>query len=263
MHEPNEQSPDGKSNGWTHVKFCLANHYAGSWPRPSVQLQILKLMTLLSEIHARWLTTKRDDLEGHSPREVLLERMEFIDFDLHSRQLQWSFTGECPPALLPNSHAYRFGGFGTHEIVVYYDLIRALLSASVARARDGKKDTVENEIDQLIQIRNNWLETATDEYQNKAPALVIEWERRRIPMAISGREAMVSDDCPICQAMADDIEGPFFWHLDGSAMDDRFEFSFHKNREDFDAEQQEWKEFNRKYQEKNVFDKSMTVRMGQ
>ena len=54
----------------------------------------------LSAIHARWLMTCRDDLAGQSPRDVLLAKQDFIDFDLHTRQLQWTMQGEGPPPCL-------------------------------------------------------------------------------------------------------------------------------------------------------------------
>ena len=205
---------------------------------------------LFTEIHVRWLMTTREELQGRSPREVLLEKMDFIDFDLHSRQLQWSFTEECPPSLLPSSHAYRFGGFGTHEIVIYYELIRLLLFACRERIREDRRFSVADEAARLARIKDAWLESTNDEYQHKPPGQVIEWERRRIPLAISGKDAMVDDDCPVCQAMAEDL-GPYFWHLDGSAMDDRFEFSFHKTLETWEAERREWEEFSREYNRKN------------
>ena len=215
---------------------------------------------LFTDIHARWLTTKRDDLDGRSPREVLLEKQDFIDFDLHSRQMQWSFTGECPPSLVPNAHAYRCGGFGTHEIVIYYDLVRLLLYACRERLRENRERFVEIEAPRLAHMMDLWLETPNDEYQHKPPGQVIEWERRRIPMAISGKEAMVDDNCPVCQAMAEDM-GPYFWNLDSSGMEDRFEFSFHQTKEDFDAERREWEEFSRRHHEKSIFQKSMSMRM--
>src|SRR6185369_3151864 len=82
---------------------------------------------LFTEIHAKWLMTGREDLRGKTPRELLLEKREFISSDLDSRARQWSFTNECPPGLPENSKAYRLAGFGTHEIVIYYDLVRFLL----------------------------------------------------------------------------------------------------------------------------------------
>jgi hypothetical protein len=55
-----------------------------------------------SAIHARWLMTTRDDLRGQSPRDVLVARREFVDFDLNARELQWSFQGEAPRAWTSN-----------------------------------------------------------------------------------------------------------------------------------------------------------------
>jgi len=226
-----------------------------------ISVDNLEAEDLFTKIHCKWLVTGRDELDGRSPRDVLLARMEFIGFDLHSRQLQWSFTGECPPPLLPNSHAYRFAGFGTHEIVIYYELIRLLLAECSKRVSEETEVSVEDEAARLDQIKNVWLETPTHDYQGKAPGLVIEWERRRIPLAISGKEAMVDEDCPVCQAMAEDLE-PYFWHLDGSAMDDCFEFSFHKSREEWEAERRSWEEFSRKFDRQREARKSLAASDG-
>jgi hypothetical protein len=162
--------------------------------------------------------------------------------------MQWSFVGECPPPLLPNSHAYRFAGFGTHEIVLYYDLIRLLLEECYKRAREEKNISVVEETGRLEKIKDHWLE-APSEHHGKAPALIIEWERRRIPMVMSPKESIVDEDCAWCQAMAE-LDSPMFWHLDGSHMDDRFEFSFYKTREDWEAEERRREEFNREFDRK-------------
>lgn len=217
---------------------------------------------LFTDIHIKWLVTKRDDLGGRSPRDVLLAEKEFIDFDLHSRQLQWSFVGECPPPLLPTAQAYRYSGFGTHEIVIYYELVRLLLAECSKRVGVEKEVSVEDEVERLDQIKNVWLETPSHDYQGKAPGLVIEWERRRIPMAISGKEAMIDEDCPVCQHMAEDLE-PYFWNLDGSGMDDRFEFSFYETIEEWEAERRSWEEFSRKFdREREARERSMAVSDG-
>lgn len=47
--------------------------------------------------------------------------------------------------------------------------------------------------------------------------------------------------------MAEDFDTPGFWHLDGCNIDDRFEFSFYKTREEFEAERRSWEEFNEKF----------------
>jgi hypothetical protein len=62
-------------------------------------------------------------------------KYDVIDADLHSRGLQWSFRGEPAPCLASESAAYRFAGFGTHEVVVYYELMRLLLSECHATSR--------------------------------------------------------------------------------------------------------------------------------
>ena len=68
-------------------------------------------------------------------------------------------------------------------------------------------------------------------------------------MAMSGREAMVDDDCPLCQMLADS-PGPMFWHLDGCNQDDDFPFSLHwRTRQEWEEEQRRHEEFNRKFDE--------------
>lgn len=214
----------------------------------------LEAEDLFAEIHAKWLLSPRADLQSKSPRELLLAKQEYIDFDLHSRELQWSFTGECPPPLLPTSHAYRFAGFGTHEIVIYYDLIRLLLSECHKECYrltpEEKQISLADETERLEHIKSTWLETPAGDWQGKAPALIIEWERKRIPLAMSGKAAMVDEDCPVCQAMAEDLEMPVFWHLDGCNLDNRFEFSFFKTRAEWEADRRRWEEFNRAFDRK-------------
>ena len=211
----------------------------------------LEAEELFTDIHARWLVNPRADLKGASPREVLLAKTELVDFDLHSRSLQWSFTNECPAPLLVNSHAFRFAGFGTHEIVLYYDLIRVLLSECCERVRAMKQISLPDEIERLEIIKAAWLEMPGDYSSGKAPALIIEYERKRIPLALSGKEAMVDEECPVCQAMAED-EGPYFCHLDSSNMDEQFEFSFFKTREEWEASRLREEAFHREWNERDA-----------
>ena len=79
------------------------------------------------DIHRRWLINPRNDLKGQSPRQILFNKRELIDFDLESRMLQWSYFLEEPASLSRDSYAYRFGGFGTHELVMYYYMVRFLI----------------------------------------------------------------------------------------------------------------------------------------
>lgn len=202
---------------------------------------------LFTRIHAKWLTTKRSDLGGKAPRDVLLEKHDFIDLELQSRSLQWSFAKVCPPPLPASSRAYRFSGFGTHEIVVYYDLIRYLLANSFEHANAAA--SIEAEIERLQEQLDDWLSTPNEEFDGKAPGFIVECERRRLNIVMSAHEAIIDEDCEICQAMAEDFDLPMFWHLDGSNMDEGFEFSFERTREQFDQKEREREEWCRQLDE--------------
>lgn len=208
---------------------------------------------LFADIHERWLMTQRGDLRGRSPREILLEKQDLLDADLFSRELQWSFGGACPPFLQTDFHAYRYAGFGTHELVIYYDLIRFLLEEICA----GKRS-----IEDLDQAKNDWLEAPDAEFHGRTPAQIIERERRRIPPAMSTEKALIDHDCPVCRMISEDFETPMFWHLDGCNMDDRFAFSFYRTREEYDAEQRRHEEFNeefRRKQDASFFDENAFI----
>lgn len=199
---------------------------------------------LFTEIHAKWLITSRDDLRGKTPREVLLEKKDFIDSDLHSRFLQWSFTKTQPPPIPKDSNAYKFAGFGTNEIVIYYDLFRYLL-----------EECFENEITKteiVEQIADDWMNNPNSEFSGRTPVKIIEAERKRLNLTLSAHECSVDEDCEMCQMMAVDfIDTPMLWGLDGSSMEyDRFEFSFYKSREEWEEEQKRFEEFNREFEEK-------------
>lgn len=194
--------------------------------------------------------TLRADLRGQTPREVLFARRDFINTDLQWRQHQWTFANECTPALDHQTAAYRCAGFGTHSNVVYFDLMRALLSECWQRARAESVLPVEEEIIRLEKLRDEWM-AESDEYQF-SPGWILECERHRMPIAMSGEAVMLDHDCPVCQMAAEPGFGPMFWHLDGHhmAMEDNWVFSFHATREEWEAEQREWEEMSRAFSEK-------------
>lgn len=236
----------------------------------------------ISKIHARWLLTPRDDLRGQCPRDLLVAGHDHMSWDMQDRSEQWSQLMACPPGLSPDSAAYRLGGFGTHEIVLYYDLVRDLLwdcwqhtssrphhevpattavadAASVGAspnmstlAGSATDAALADEIRRLEALRDEWLQSPNfEDLHGRTPASVIERERRRLPEGQSGAEAMVDHDCPLCRMMADDLGGVYFWGLDGCNMDDDFAFDFHhRTREEWDKEQREQEEWHRKFEEK-------------
>jgi hypothetical protein len=210
----------------------------------------------ISAIHARWLTTSRGDLERQSPRDVLLKKRELIDFDMHTRMLQWSDQGEGPPCLGKDSYAYRFAGFGTHEYLVYYDLVRLLLLSSLEhQSLDNQSELFDPhaEIKWLEQIKCEWLESPQDDFDGHIPAILIDNERKRLPITLQAKDMIVDDNCEICVMSAVEIEtgyGPGFWHLDGSSMDEGFAFSFCRTREEWDEENRRQEEFNLEFNRK-------------
>ncbi|HKO96793.1 MAG TPA: hypothetical protein VJU86_07375 [Pyrinomonadaceae bacterium] len=205
----------------------------------------------VSAIHADWLMTSLAELRGRSPREVILEKRELIDFDLHTRCLQWTFQGEGPPCLPPDSFAFKFAGFGTHEWVVYYELVRHLLWSALdyrESVGDCANKSRESFIAFLEKTKSDWLEQPQGEYDGKVPANIIDNERKRLPQAMSSAEIIIDDDCELCRWAALEAEmglGPTFWHLDGCNMDDGFAFSTCITAEEWEAELRQREEFDR------------------
>ena len=215
----------------------------------------------LKEIHAAWLLTPRDELGGACPRDVALDRHDHLMWDLQDRCEHWSLLDECPPGLAETSHAFRFGGFGTHELVMYYELVRTLLwscwqkltelaqSPAVEHRPESftAGDFLMTEVPRLENVSQTWLDAPDPEFHGRTPRSIISRERARLPEGMSGREAMIDPDCPCCQMMAD-LPGPAFWHLDGSGMDHEFAFDIdHSTREEWEEEQRQWDEHNRKF----------------
>ena len=79
---------------------------------------------------------------------------------------------------------------------------------------------------------------------------------------MSAEEALIDHDCAVCRMMSEDFETPMFWHLDGCNMDERFAFSFYRTREEYDAEQRRYEEFNeefRRKQDASFFDENSFI----
>lgn len=203
-----------------------------------------------SEIHARWLMEPRSELRGKSPRDIFFEKQKFIDYDLHSRSTQWSFTKVCPPPLDTESFAYKNAGFGTHEWVMHYYLVRHLMYDCVEQRETYGSFEIDAEIDRLKSVRDVWLRTPDPESSGRVPLAIIDHERIRKNLTVSAQEALIDENCPCCVAMAEDFDTPMFSFIDGCNMDDRFEFSPYKTRDEWEAEQRRWEEFNKEYNEK-------------
>jgi hypothetical protein len=211
----------------------------------------------ISTIHARWLLTVRADLGGESPRAVMLAHQDSIEFDLHTRSLQWSLQNEGPPCLAKNSFAYRFAGFGTHEWILYYDLVRHLLYSLFELQQTGavgRDEDVSQLLATLDQIKTDWLESPQPDLDGRIPAILIDNERMRLPQALRPRDMIIDEDCPTCQMFGDETSplgmGVGFWHLDGCNMDDDFAFSFFKTRQEWESENRRREEFDKEFDRK-------------
>jgi len=243
------------------LEFIVERVMAPSSPESTSHEQNDLIDTLAREIHARWLMEPRADLRGQAPRDLLLARREFVDFDLHTREMQWSFLLEAPPCLPRESRAYLFAGFGTHENVMYYDLVRHLICSAIefhqttadAQMRadlSAATTDLESQVFRLEHLRQTWLETPDSDAGGRAPLNIIESERRRLPLALQPRDLIIDDDCPICVMSAQDAAagiGIGFQHFDGSHMDDDFVFSFFDTREAWQEENRRMEEFNRDF----------------
>jgi hypothetical protein len=212
----------------------------------------------LKEIHAAWLLTPRADLGGACPRAVAQEQRNHLTWDLQDRCQQWSMMRRCPPGLDKSSHAYRYGGFGIHELVLYYEMVRELLWScwdGLEAQANGPGfgaltvgDFLATEVERLEKARDHWLDSPGEDCHGHTPRSVIERERARLPEGMSGREAMHDPDCPCCQMMAD-LPGVGFWHLDGCNMDEGFAFDiYRRTREEWDDEERKREEWDRRFE---------------
>jgi hypothetical protein len=191
--------------------------------------------------------------------------------------MQWSLLREGPPPLSRSSYAYRFAGFGTHEYVIYYELVRHLLTRCLKRVTgecdSGSDLSIQRAeasdiefgsvipdksarradraiLEWLEQIEQSWLNRPRKEFDGRIPVAIIESERRRIPLVMSAKDMIVDENCDLCRMLADETEdfGPAFWHLDGSNMDEGFEFSRYQTREEWEAEMLRWQEYTEEFE---------------
>jgi len=207
---------------------------------------------LTRTIHAAWLMAPRADLDGRMPREVLLADRNRLGWDMEHREQQWSRQGHPAPALPPDSTAYRLGGFGTIEVVLYFDLVRALLAEAWQLVQQEPRPTQRLLVERLAESRDDWLQSPTENISLLlTPAELIESERRRLPVTSDGSHLF--DDCPICQAMAEGDFGPTFFNLDGHhlELEDEFAFSLCVTHEEWDREQEEYRQFSEEMNRKS------------
>ncbi len=191
---------------------------------------------LAREIHARWLIMPQPRLQGRSLRDDMLAHRVHITRDIEHRAQQWVSLGHCPPGLSERDAAYRWGGLGTHEIILYYDLVRHLIYSCLDPYAQQRPLDCEAQVQQLGDLRDQWLsQPQPDSTGNMPPRDVIERERRRLPLVDNDTSAF-DCDCPLCRMMSEPGAGPAFTYLGGFHLDDDFAFSFCQTRDEWDTE---------------------------
>src|SRR5262249_53544866 len=150
------------------------------------------------DVHARWLLTPRGDLQGQAPRDVMLAEHNFITWDLQHRADQWATLGACPRGLDPHSRAFRLAGFGTHEMVKYYDVVRVVTWSCRWRLEEQPSALPEGfvaaEVKRLARLRDEWLDAPDRDCRGLTPRELIDHERARLPEGVCGHEAVIDHD---------------------------------------------------------------------
>jgi hypothetical protein len=104
----------------------------------------------------------------------------------------------------------------------------------------------------LEAVKRAWLEEPCDDLGHRIPSAIIESERRRIPMTLTASQMIIDEDCDVCRMTGNESAGfgPGFWHLDGSHMDDGFEFSHFRTRAEYEEEERQRREFSEEFDRK-------------
>lgn len=225
---------------------------------PKVRSQLLspkpKLYSQTVEIHRDWLMTKRSDLQGGCPRQLLHGGQEWIERIVYGQTMR-AIKG-CPLVAAPvDVINYESAPFGLEELVIYYHLCRELIEQSwrwlqrnlpSSPAQASSLALAVNQLNLFLrETQQQWLSQPFE--GGSSPSFIIECSRRRVPrspdipiqgMDESEKESHVVDcNCPICRMMAEGAFGPSFTSMDGYELelDEEFAFSKHETV-------QQWKE---------------------
>lgn len=232
----------------------IVDHYDAAYQRE---------YELMRQIHMRWMMTPREDLRGQTPRQTMNAGRKFVDQGVHDRRAQWDDMDRCPPGIDEDSVAYRLAGFGSHEHVVYYDMVRHLLWCGRLAVAGQAATTVDafaaSQLKSLAQMREHWLDEPYSETTGASARSIVAKERSGLPEGLTGAQAIIDDDCPLCQMQAE-LPGTTFWHLDGCNMDNDFAFAFHhETLAEWEQEQREYEEWDRRWEARKAEEKRLGV----
>ena len=84
-----------------------------------------------------------------------------------------------------------------------------------------------------------------------SPAVIIDRERERMPIAFEASRAIVDPECPVCQSLEGET-GPMFSHLDVCNMDNDLPFSFFRSREEWEEDEHKIAASIREFEQKRL-----------
>lgn len=211
---------------------------------------------LIIDVHREWLMRSRNKLGGRRVRDLLHGGMEWHTALVFGQMLRLQEGGEMV-AISSASAAYQSGPLGREEVIVYFDLCRALIAHGFTwcneRFRKSGHWPTKQELPKFRQVLRkfcqNWLVDASE--VGSTNKFIIECSRRRVPLApgvvIEGLEQeatpekSVSCDCPICQMMHSGEMGVGITMLAGRQLevDGEFAFSIHETMDAWQRQQRE------------------------
>jgi hypothetical protein len=183
---------------------------------------------LTMQVHAAWLTNRRDDLNQESPRDFLHKSRGWVEREIDNRSQQWSRLRTPPRPLDRETFSCVHGPMGRDEVVVYYDLCREILRAGWSML--GSSRGIQNDRDlwarQMYDHGRTWLREGQIDDCPTPPADIIASSRRHMPQLADGTH--LDCECPVCRMISDDHEMfyPTFAFFDGHHLETEGEFAF-------------------------------------
>ncbi len=219
----------------------LAKH--GQIPEPHQRKVefLTACQSLIVDVHREWLMRPRSKLGGRRVRDLIHGGVQWHSALVGGQMLRLQEGGEMV-AISPDSSGYKSAPLGREEIIVYFDLCRALIAQGFAWCNERHRKTghwpTKNDLPkfrkELRKFCQNWLVEASD--VGSPNKYIIECSRRRVPQApgvsIVGMEQEIlpenfsSCECPICQMMGTGDLGVGVTMLAGRQLEKEGEFAF-------------------------------------
>ncbi|MCA9266574.1 MAG: hypothetical protein KDA60_22090, partial [Planctomycetales bacterium] len=192
---------------------------------------------LTMRVHKEWLMTRRTDLDHRTPREYLHQNRVWADQEVTNREREWIAFQRRPQPLDRDTFSYRFGAMTRTEVVLYFDLCRAVIAYGWKLLCQEPEISIDLHAAKMYDYLLEWLQTPTRDTP-ETPGRVIDQARQHMPIVAESEH--FDCECPICRMMAEGElgDGPTFhvysgFHLN---MDDEFAFSLTEDYEEWKAE---------------------------